>query len=1596
MPKAFIEKTRKKFKGKAPAPQQKLLDIWAENFHAEDIVKFDSNVFSDMIEMQWKLTKNRKDGHSRFAIYSPVAAGQALRKTVIDVVSSDMAFLVDSVAAEINKNGYLIDLLLHPVFYAKYDGSGKMTDISATEKKGYVRQSHMHIHINKTLSEDAFEALEKGLNIALADVYIANRDWAEMLRNLKNARDELGAAKTKLPARVVQEYCAFLDYLHNNNFTLLGYREYAFSERNGTTVSRIVPGKSLGLLSDDIKPVYISEAEESLPRHLQEFRRNLPAVSVSKTNRLATVHRRVPMDAVAIKIYDKAGKVVGEKLFLGLFTSVTYSRSVGDVPYLREKVETVMHMSNFLPGSHDRKALRHILEKYPRDELFQIPEKELFNVATQILRLQERQRIALFMRQDFFGRYISCLVYVPRDRFGTSLRKRITQILEEELQGVCSNFYTSMDEAVFARAMFVINISQKNPPSYNPAAIEARLQEAGLTVPERLSMALAENVSDEQEITRLTLKYGEAFPVSYTTHYRAKQSLFDIYKIEEALAHRYLALDLYRPENLPPEELRLKIYSLEQPITLSDVLPILENMGLRVLAELPFEVRPAGENIVVWIHDFHLMTVKGAREDSIDIDVVKENFESAFRNIWYRKIDNDGLNKLLLNSGMKAEEITVLRAYTQYLRQIRSPYSQSYIHAALTQNPKISRLLFNLFDAYLNPKASVRKAGLVESLAASIERALEAVESLDQDRILRSILNLVEVTLRTNFYQLDEDGQHKTYLSLKFDSRSVNDLPEPKPLCEIFVYSPRVEAIHLRGDKVARGGLRWSDRHEDYRTEVLGLMKAQMVKNAVIVPMGSKGGFVVKTPTRDREQYRAEGIECYKIFMNGLLDITDNLRGEKVLPPPLVVRRDGDDPYLVVAADKGTATFSDIANERSLSYKFWLGDAYASGGSAGYDHKKMGITARGVWESVKLHFRQFNHNTQTQPFDVVGVGDMGGDVFGNGMLMSDQIRLIGAFNHAHIFCDPSPDPAVSFKERQRLFKAVQGWDHYDLKKLSKGGRIYSRNDKILTLTPEIMKRFDFGKDKVSPGELIQVILKARTDLLWFGGIGTYVKGSGETHMDVGDKTNDAVRIDAQQIRAKVIGEGANLAVTQRGRIEFAEKGGKLNTDFIDNSGGVDSSDHEVNIKILFADVLSQPKAKLDIKGRNKVLESMTDEVAQHVLRNNYQQAQAISLAEMQAKDTLKLQAELIEDLEREGALNRALEGLPDAEEIDVRLRLGKGMTRPELCILLAYSKIAFTRHLLESDIPDSPIMQNWLYSYFPEILQKKFPKEIERHRLRREIIAMSMANSMINRLGPTAIKAISKKTGANAANIARAYVAVREIFKLRDLWRDIEALDNLVPAEVQLRAMRDIAQTAEQGIVWFLSRLGRDIKIPGDIEDYASGIETYKKTMKTMLSAELEAGLRQRGDILKSEGIPEALAKAIAAVPMLVSGCDIIRIALKEKAKLQQTGQAYFAVGRHFHLDWLRQQGRYMTAENHWQAEAIAGVIDQLYGCQAGLTVTILREDKEKAGAFESWLKRASSRLKQIDPFFATIRASGVSDLAVLTIAEQKLRGLYA
>ena len=1569
--------------------QSEALETFVRLFYAhvppDDILDRDTENLLGAVLSTWSFVAQRPANTPKVRAFAPTfeANGWHSLHSAIEIVNDDMPFLVDSVTAELSRHGMTVHLVIHPIARVRRDETGKMIellppDAEAKDGIGDSRlESIMHIEASEQSDLAALEHIEERLAGILSDVRAAVEDWRKMRAAVLTEVESIEKAPpANLAADELAEACAFLRWMEADHFTFLGYREYGYTGRGKQAKREVVPDTGLGILRDPEVQVFDGMRElGQLPDDVRDYLLTPTILDVVKTNRLATVHRPVHMDSIAVKKFDAAGKVIGERRFVGLFTSVAYNQSPTSIPLLRLKVARILARAGFPPASHDGKALVNILETFPRDELFQINDDELFEMTLGILHLQERQRTALFVRRDAFERHISCLVYVPRDNFNTDLRLKIQALLEKSFNGTLAAFYTQLSDSVLARVHYIIKTTRGEIPSYDVKELEAQIVEAGRSWTDRLSEALIEAKGEERGMA-LFKTYGRAFPIGYTEYFNAQSALLDIDRIEALRGDRNLVMNLYRPIGAAEHEVHFKVYRTGQPVPLSDILPMLENMGLRAISEVPFEIEPAGFGSSIWVHDFHL---HAADAIAIDLTRAKQKFQDAFAAVWDGETEDDAFNRLVLRGGLSAREAAIIRAYAKYLRQTGFTFSQDYIEQTLAKYADIARLVVALFTARFDPAnrkdADVREGGIL----VEIEHALDAVSSLDEDRILRRFVNLVMATLRTNAFQKGADGRPKPYLSFKLDSQRIDELPLPRPMVEIWVYSPRVEAVHLRGGKVARGGIRWSDRKEDFRTEVLGLMKAQMVKNAVIVPVGSKGGFVVKRPPAEggREALMEEVIACYKTFMCGMLDITDNVAGSDLLPPPDVVRLDEDDPYLVVAAD------------------------FASGGSAGYDHKKMGITARGAWEGVRRHFRELGRDIQAEDFSVTGVGDMSGDVFGNGMLLSRHIKLIAAFNHLHIFIDPTPDPATSFAERQRLFDLPRSsWADYDPKVLSKGGAVFDRKAKSLKLSPEARKALDIAEETLTPTALMTAILKAEADLLWFGGIGSYVKARSESHADAGDRANDAIRINGQDIRAKVVGEGANLGMTQRGRIEYALSGGRLNTDFIDNSAGVDCSDHEVNIKVLLGGVVQA--GDMTEKQRNKLLEQMTEAVGEHVLRHNYLQTQAISMEQARGGDLLDLHARLMRHLERAGKLDRAIEFLPDDDTIADRAAANAGLTRPELAILLSYSKIALYNDLLASDLPDDPLLVEDLLRYFPERLRVPYKDYIAGHRLRREIITTVTTNSMVNRVGSAFVDSIREKTGQPAVDIARAYTISREAFNLRDRWAEIEALDGKAPADVQIGMLLEYGRLVERATLWFLANAARPLDISAETGRFGPGIATLCKALDTAIPEADTGALKQRKAELEKHGVPASLASEIVAIDYLLSAPDIVKIAemAGSKTDIVDVARIYFAVGTRFGLDWLRNAADGLSLDNHWQKIAVDSAVGDLYSHQALLTQSVLATTGKTAKGnsedkIESWVSQNRAATDKAAQLLADFRNTpGGVDLAMLTVANAQLRAL--
>ncbi|NKB20063.1 MAG: NAD-glutamate dehydrogenase [Alphaproteobacteria bacterium] len=1596
---------RRKAKKSGKADVGAFVSAFYENTAPEDILRAAPDELMAAALSAWELVQKRTARKPSIRVFNPSAEnnGWGTDHTVIQIVNDDMAFLVDSVTAALNQLEATIHVIVHPLIRVKRDKTGRLLKICQNEKASKASadsktESLIHIEINQHAGADKLRSISKQLENVLSDVRYAVEDWRTMRVKVAEAIADLQPDEVPLSRAEIEETKSFLRWIDDNHFTFLGYREYGITSKGKKAGLKTHRKSGLGILRSLRTKIFegLSNGSE-LPPDIADFLKKPTALMVSKANTRSTVHRSVHLDTIGIKMFDQQGNVIGERLFVGLFTSDLYNHTVNEIPVLRGKVDTIVESAGFEPSSHDAKALMHTLQSLPRDELLQVDVDDLLVTSLGILRLRERQRVALFVHRDPFGRHLSCLVFVPRDRYNTALRRKLQEVLEGGFAGPVTAYYTQVTDSALARVQFIVKTTPGVAPPQTDQEIEERLAHAARDWSDGLASALMV-VHGENEGTRLHGIYRDAFPVAYREDFDPDAATADVVHVEKTLSNGATVLDLYRPQGTADHEVRFKLFHRDTPLPLSDVLPVLENMGLRVIDEIPHQLTPNGSDETVWLHDFGLVMRSGA---AVDINKVKSLFEDAFHHVWNNEMEDDGFNKLVLGAGLEWRQIVMLRGYCKYLLQAAIPYSQPYLEDTLANQVEITAKLVELFECRFDPEKAASSAKRVKKLEDKLSGALDSVVSLDEDKILRRYLNIIKSTLRTNFYQPAENGTPKPYVSFKIDSGNVDDLPLPRPAIEVFVHSPRVDAVHLRGGKVARGGIRWSDRKEDFRTEILGLMKSQMTKNAVIVPVGAKGGFIVKQPpeTGGREAFLEEGIDCYKTFMRGLLDITDNLRSDKVVPPEHVVRHDDDDPYLVVAADKGTATFSDIANGVSQEYGFWLDDAFASGGPVGYDHKAMGITARGAWESVKRHFREMGVDVMTTPFTSVGVGDMSGDVFGNGMIYSPFTKLLGAFNHLHILVDPDPNPATSFKERKRLFdKGRSSWTDYNTKLISAGGGIFERAAKSIKVTPQMRKAFDLpAGDTVTPNELIHAMLIAEVDLLWFGGIGTYIKSRDENNVEVGDRANDTLRINGGQLRAKIVGEGANLGATQLGRIEYSKSGGRINTDFIDNSAGVGCSDHEVNIKILLG--MATRSGKLTFAKRNKVLADMTQDVSDLVLMDNYRQSMALTNAEHQSLALADEHLRFMHALERAGDLDREVEFLPSDEDLETRLSAGAGLTRPELSVLLAYAKIDLFDGVLESSLPDDPYLENTLGLYFPKLIQKRFSNLVGKHRLRREIIATYVANTVVNRTGPSFINTISERTGESHAAIARAYLACRQVFGLAELWSGVEGLDNSVPADVQTEMQLEILDLITRGTIWFTRHESGGNEIGNVVRAFQPAVARLDKGLDSILSPALKKARDEKANQYISRKAPKALAQRIANLDALAPACDIVRIAAGGHFEPEAVAKVFYGIGDRFGFDWLRASAMGIARGDEWQKSATAGIVDDLYTTQTRLVTRIMDVSggADLAPAIiDAWAEANGHAVDRATNMITEIKAGPSVNLAKLSVINRQLGALVA
>jgi len=1592
-------------KGRLPEPVFQVIEPFLRDYYEQvDVDDIQSRDVADLYGAamaHWQTAQKFVGGREVLRVYNPNLEqhGWHSDHTVVEIVNDDMPFLVDSVTMELNRLGLALHSAIHPVSRVWRTERGEIQRIAqGHEDAGDARsrlQSFIHFEVDRCSEAGRLEDVRVNIARVLGDVRAAVEDWPKLLDAARGAITDLRAHETSADGI---EGRAFLEWMVNDHFTFLGFRDYELIEDGSGFALRGVAGTGAGILRESLR-AHVASDVTPLPPGAAEIIAGATPIFLTKANTRATVHRPGYLDYVGVKRTSPDGKVTGERRFLGLYTSTAYLVPTSEVPIVRRKCANIVRRAGFLARGHLHKSLVTVLEQYPRDELFQADEDVLFDIALGVLRLQEHQRTRLFVRRDRFERFVSCLVFVPRDKFNTDLRRRISKVLMDAFNGKSIEFTPLLSESPLARIHIVVRVEKGAMPEVDTRELEARVVQVARRWQDDLADALID-VHGEEHGNRLLQRYAESFPAGYREDYPARTAVRDI-ELIEATQQRSggLAMSLYRPIEAAIETgrraFRFKVYRAGEPIALSHSLPMLEHLGVRVDEERPYLIEPAGAQ-KAWIHDFGLEL----QDDiELDIDRVKPLFENAFASVWTGETENDDFNRLVLRAQFGARDVTIMRAYAKYLRQVGSTFSDAYIERALTGNPLIARKLLELFMVRFDP---ARREHGADSVLADIEAALDQVPNLDEDRILRQFLGVIMATVRTNHFRREANGDPRGYLSFKLDPSKVPGLPEPRPMFEIWVYAPRVEGVHLRGGRVARGGLRWSDRREDFRTEVLGLMKAQMVKNTVIVPVGSKGGFVVKNPPpiADREAFLAEGVACYRMFLRGLLDVTDNRLPDGIVPPPDVVRHDTDDPYLVVAADKGTATFSDYANAIAQEYGFWLDDAFASGGSVGYDHKKMGITARGAWESVKRHFREMNIDTQSTDFTVAGIGDMSGDVFGNGMLLSRHIRLIAAFDHRHVFLDPSPDTEKSFEERQRLFALPRSsWADYDAALISAGGGVYSRTAKSIHISPQVQAALGISASALAPNELIRAILLAAVDLLYNGGVGTYVKASTETHAQVGDKTNDAVRVNGAELRCKVVAEGGNLGLTQLGRIEFAQQGGRINTDAIDNSAGVDCSDHEVNIKVLLGLIVAD--GEMTLKQRNALLADMTEEVGLLVLKDNYAQTQALSIAKRHVAETLDAEARLMRFLERAGRLKRKIEFLPSDEDIAERAAARQGLTSPERAVLLAYSKMWLYDELLDSDVPEDELVADMLLAYFPKPLQSRYSATMQRHPLRREILATHLTNALVNRTGCTFVHRLMEETDARPSDIVRASLMARDVFELDALWHSVDALDNLIADDVQARMFVDITRLVDDTALWFLRNMKQGASGTRDAKAVLARCRDAAQRLTPQLpallpAAQLDAWYAGRRE-LEEAGVESSLAARVASAEIATAVLDSAEVAACSERGLELVATVYFGIGTLLDYRGIAERAMALPVATHWDLLARAAALEELARLQRALTVSALERSRgidAPEVIVESWRVEHREAIDRYTRLLSELRASSGASLSMLLVIAREMAAL--
>lgn len=1498
--------------------------------------------------------------------------------SVIEVFTKETPFLFDSIMCLLNRLDICIEKVAHPSIFVSRDQKGKLLSVDEQLQQGGIQESFIQIRTTNVLDKELSDQLESEINNIINLVEYAVSDWKSLLDQLQDYINDFVTRNKDIDH--YQEQKEFLDNMKKNYFIFLGSVTYDFDQQN----NKFIDTQVLGIAKQDL-----AELNDLIDRTVfipDFFENKQDNVLIGKLNKVSVIHRDTNLDYLCLKTLDEQGNLIKATVFIGLFTSILYYQSATLIPIIKRKLQDVLERAGYSSHSYAGKELISIFEALPRDELFQMSSGELFPFVMEIYALLFKPNLRMFLRRR--GDNLSCLLFLPLELVNTNNIKKIKAALSFEYGSIINYYFMQINSSKLCYYHFTINSKNYEINSIDLVQVEKELQSITTPWEDELKGLLIKEYGKTKGKQKF-LEFKDSFPLSYKEDViYSKAILSDINNISKVIETREIIFKVIPNIEGKSNTVHFKIYHLGE-INLSSTMPMLQNIGFNVSAEHIYVIEPQGNRGEVWLHQFVL---EASEEEHRMLHLAKENIEDAFYAMWYNKCQNDMYNQLILKANLSHRQVTLIMGMSEYLEQTKIAYSREYLRQVLNKHFKIAKQLVDLFHAMFDLKSTIeqRKQKVLE-VKDGLEKSLSLIHDNVEDQIIRKFINLVSNILRTNYFVKDGDSNFKDYISFKIDSAKIMDMPLPYPYKEIFVYSANFEAIHLRGGKAARGGLRWSDRSEDYRTEVLGLMKTQIVKNAVIVPTGAKGGFVLKnTDGLGREELSSKAIECYKNFLRGMLDITDNIVDAKVRHPKNVVRYDENDTYLVVAADKGTATFSDFANQISEEYNFWLGDAFASGGSKGYDHKKMGITAKGAWISVTRHFYEMGININNTEFSVIGIGDMSGDVFGNGMLLSNNIRLVAAFNHMHIFIDPNPDSKKSFTERKRLFDLPRStWEDYNPEILSKGAQIYSRKDKSLLLTPEIKELLNLNVDSINPNDLIKALLTAEVDLLWNGGIGTYIKASFETNEQVGDKTNDNLRCNGEDLRCKIIGEGGNLGLTQHGRIEYAKIGGKINTDAIDNSAGVDCSDHEVNIKIVLKQAISS--GLITEKERVELLESMTEDVMDLVLKDNRTQTRALVITDHQGYEILAEEEEFIDLLEEQGILDRKLECLPSKQKF-IELHAAKQyLTRPELSVVLSYSKNAIYNELIETNIPDDEYFCNDLLLYFPEAMRNKFADIIKSHPLRREIVATAITNSMVNRIYTFYLHRTVASTGHKFCDIARAYTITRDIFGLRTLWKEMSILDGVVPIKDQVKLYIVIKKFMVRSTSWLLRNHQRKLDITSVIEEYKIKIDELIDNIDDYLSGSLRISYEKDLKDFINLNVPEDMARRIALLGPLSSAYNIVDVSNKYKTSIKQVSEIYFELGQRFSIYWLRECANNIVSDSSWQKLALRGFKDELYDIHRKITASAIEYTERHEDGLDRWYHQNDKHIKLFDRFILEVKGQASIEYSMIDLSLKKM-----